>query len=169
MAEPVPAVELAGDDAQTVISLETLRVAPMMPRHLAAACGRQHALFRIGRQLREEARDIGGGADEAAWPMPSRAWDCRRESRRRSPNGSLPRVAARKRRALGKRRVRLGLAQACGLDDLAFDPDAIGLLRHRLRSTRPSRPKPWLEYLKRVPGSIAVGSFSSASSSLALR
>ncbi|MGY3276418.1 hypothetical protein ACVJ5M_004015 [Bradyrhizobium sp. S3.7.6] len=39
-------------------------------------------------------------------------------------------MAARERCALGKRRIRLSLAQACGLDDLALDPGGVGLLRH---------------------------------------
>ncbi len=43
-----------------------------------------------------------------------------------------PRVAARERRALGKRRVRLGFAQARRLDDLALDPDGVGLFRDGL-------------------------------------
>lgn len=45
--------------------------------------------------------------------------------------GQLPRMAARKQRAPGKRCVRFGLAQACRLDDLALDPGRIGLLGHR--------------------------------------
>src|SRR5256885_16909264 len=35
MAEPVPAVGLAGVDAEAVIAFEALRHPPMMPRHLA--------------------------------------------------------------------------------------------------------------------------------------
>lgn len=131
MAEPVPAVGLAGVDAQAIVALEALRDAPMVSRHLAAACDRQHALFRIGRKLREEAGGVSGGRNEAG-------------SRRHGVGGivagdhaslaerQLARMAAREQRTLGKRCVRLGLAQACRLDDFALDPDRVGLLRHRL-------------------------------------
>ena len=129
MAEPVPAVGLAGIDAQAVIALEALRNAPLMPRHFAAARDRQHALLGVGRKLREEAGRVGGGRDEARG-------GCHRVGRIVAGDHAalaqrqFSRVAARERRALGKRRVRLGLAQACGLDDLALDPDGVGLLRH---------------------------------------
>ena len=65
VAEPVPAAGRAAHDAEAVISLETcVRVAPLFAGHLAAAAGREHAAFCVGRQLRKETRDVGGGADK---------------------------------------------------------------------------------------------------------
>src|SRR5438067_2118322 len=65
MAEPVPAVCLAGVDAQAVIAFQTLRNAPMVSRHLTAARDREHALSCVGCKPPEEARGIGRGGDEA--------------------------------------------------------------------------------------------------------
>src|SRR5439155_1678822 len=58
-------LDLAGADTQAVIGLETLRDAPMMSRHIAAACDRQQALSCVGRELREEAGGVGGGSGKA--------------------------------------------------------------------------------------------------------
>src|SRR5581483_12506198 len=65
MAEPAPAVGLAHREAEPVIGLETLFDAPLLARHLTAARRRDHAVARVRRKLREEARGIGRGRHEA--------------------------------------------------------------------------------------------------------
>src|SRR6185437_2892165 len=65
MAEPVEAFGLAAGDAEAVMHLHTLRNAPLLPRHLPAACKGDHAFPRLRRELSEEARGVGGGGDEA--------------------------------------------------------------------------------------------------------
>jgi hypothetical protein len=47
-------------------------------------------------------------------------------------DGVLARMAARKRKALRSRHVRLGLAEPRGFDDLTLDPDRVGLRGDRL-------------------------------------
>ena len=100
MAEPVPAVGLAACDAETVMHLGALRDAPMLARHLAAACDGEHAAFlRWARVARRSAR-CRRRWRQSPPRRPSRARDCRRGSTQ-TPAERLPsRVAARERRAL---------------------------------------------------------------------
>ena len=63
--EPPPR-QIAADDAEPVVPAEArVLLAPVAADHLAAACDREHACLGAGRELREEAHEIGGSRDEA--------------------------------------------------------------------------------------------------------
>ena len=107
-----------------------MRIAPVFPGHLPAAMGREHAEFRIRRQLREEAGHVGRRADEAG----RRHHGVGRiiAGNDKAPaHGQPARMAACERDIFGDRHVRHGLAQTGGIDDLALDPDRVGLLGDR--------------------------------------
>ena len=135
MAEPVPAAELAAHDAKTVIALQArMRIAPVFARHLPAAGGGKHAAFRVRRQLREEAGHVGRRADEARGRghRVGRVVAGNDEAPAHAEAGGVwPRANGV---PLASGMSGCGFAQAGGVDDLALDPDAIGLLGDRLRS-----------------------------------
>jgi len=108
-----------------------MRVAPLLARHLASAGGRQQAAPGVGRQLREEARDVGGGTGKARGRR-HRVGRIIAGNDKALPHGQAKRVTARERGRLEKWHVGFGLAQAGGCHDLALDPAAIGLARDRL-------------------------------------
>src|SRR5450432_2844680 len=107
-----------------------MRIAPLSPRHLPPAADRKQAPPGIDRQLCKEAGDIGSRADEAGG---------RRHGVGRmgagydeaAADGEPKRMAARERSTLAERHVGPRLAQACAIDDLALDPDAIRLSSDR--------------------------------------
>lgn len=101
-----------------------------MSCHLAAAGDRQHALSCVGRELREETRRIGGGGGEARGGR-HRMCGIVAGDHAALAQRHFSRVTACERRTFGEQRVRLGLAQTRGFDDLALDPGGVGLLRHR--------------------------------------
>ena len=66
MAEPVPVAERAADDAKAISGGESgVGVFPLTACHLAPAVGGEWAGGGVGRELGEEAGEVGGGADEA--------------------------------------------------------------------------------------------------------
>src|SRR5262245_16956566 len=65
VAEAVPLAGAAADDAEAVMALEgRMGIAPLPADHLAAAGDTQDAAPRRGIELREEAREVMGRADE---------------------------------------------------------------------------------------------------------
>ena len=131
MAEPVPARVRPAHDTQPVISLErAVRIAPVFAGHLAAAAGRKQAPLGVGRQLREETRDVGGGRGKTRGRR-DRIGQIVAGNDKTAADRKPQRVTACERDALGQRHVGLGLAQACGSDDLALDPAGIRFARNR--------------------------------------
>jgi len=108
-----------------------MRVAPLLARHLASAGGRQQAAFGVGRQLREEARDVGRVTGKARGRR-HRVGRIIAGNDKAPSHGEAKRVTARERGRLEKWHVGFGLAQAGGCHDLALDPAAIRLARDRL-------------------------------------
>src|SRR5579863_2487123 len=117
MTEPVPSVCLPDSDPQPVISLEALRNTPMLPRHLAAACGRDHASFGVGRQLNKEACRVGCRAHDAC-SRSDRSGRVVARNDNPPPGRIAPQMAARKGNTFGKWHIHLSLFETCGVDDL---------------------------------------------------
>src|SRR5689334_19688385 len=62
----IPTAERPAANAETIVFLDArMRRAPLPARHLAAARDRKDAALHLRRELREEARKIARGADEA--------------------------------------------------------------------------------------------------------
>ena len=128
VADVVPRAGGAGDQTEPVPARRAVVLAaPLTAAHLAAAGGAEHALSRVWREAGVEARQVGGGADEAGGRgQRVRAHaDVDGDSFAERVFGAVGCSELRTRRK--RPRIGRGLFQAGGSHDLARDPIDIRL------------------------------------------